>query len=170
MHAGGDESLSAEQGLTLTIHGRRPRSRGRLRLSGSGLDDPLKIEHLLLSDPDEMRILSAGTRLARQLCATAPLAALVAGELEPGESRASEAELSDSIRRSARPLGHAGGTCRMGAAGDPDAVVDPKLKVHGIRGLRVLDASVMPRMPSGSPGAAAIMVAARAADFIREDR
>ena len=170
LHAGGDESLSAEQGLTLTIHGRRPRSRGRLRLSGSGLDDPLKIEHLLLSDPDEMRILSDGTRLARQLCATAPLAALVAGELEPGESRASDAELTDSIRRSARPLGHAGGTCRMGAAGDPDAVVDPKLKVHGIRGLRVLDASVMPRMPSGSPGAAAIMVAARAADFIREER
>ena len=117
-----------------------------------------------------MRILCDGTRLARKLCATAPLEALVAGELEPGESRTSEAELADAIRRSARPLGHAGGTCRMGAVGDPDAVVDPKLKVHGIRGLRVLDASVMPRMPSGSPGAAAIMVAARAAEFIREER
>ena len=170
LHGLGDEALSAEHGLTITVHGRRPRSRGRLRLSGGGLDDPLKIEHLLLSDPDEMRILCAGTRLARQLCATAPLEALVAGELEPGDSRQSDADLADLIRRCARPLGHAGGTCRMGAAGDPDAVVDPRLKVHGIRGLRVLDASVMPRMPGGSPGAAAIMVAARAAEFIREER
>ena len=165
----GGMTLSATPGLTITAHGRRPRSRGRLRPSGAGVDDPLKVEHLMLSDPSEIRVLSDGVLLARRLLATPALGAFLGEKLDRGQQLASATELAELIRERARPLGHAVGTCRMGPADDPDAVVDAKLRVHGMQGLRVIDASVMPRVPSGSPGAAAIMVAARAAEFIRED-
>ncbi len=167
---GGAAMLAAAPGLTITVHGRRPRSRGRLRPSGAGVDDSLKVEHLMLSDPGEIRMLSDGIGLARRLLATPPLAGLVGAESDPGSERAGDADLAAVIRERARPLGHAAGTCRMGRADDPDAVVDARLRVHGVEGLRIIDASVMPRVPSGSPGAAAIMVAARAAEFIREEK
>jgi choline dehydrogenase-like flavoprotein len=162
--------LAVDPGLTLSVHGRRPRSRGRLRPSGAGVDAPLTVEHLMLSDPDELRVLGDGLRFARRLLATAPLAQLIAGALDPDLTGMSDAELAARIRARARPLGHAVGTCRIGSAHDAHAVVDPQLRVHGLQGLRIVDASVMPRVPSESPGAAAIMVAARAAEFIRDGK
>ena len=122
----------------------------------------------MLSDPKEIDVLSAGLHVARRLCMTSPLNTLIEGEADIGPADGSGAALTDWIRANARPLGHASGTCRMGRADDPDAVVDARLKVHGVQGLRIVDASVMPRAPSASPGAAAIMVAARAAEFIIE--
>jgi choline dehydrogenase len=159
--------LATDPGLTLTVHGRRPRSRGRLRPSGAGVDAPLTVEHLMLSDPEELRVLGDGIRFARRLLATPPLSELVAGALDLDAGAATGAELAALIRARARPLGYAVGTCRIGSVHDADAVVDPRLRVHGLQGLRIVDASVMPRVPSESPGAAAIMVAARAAEFIR---
>ena len=161
-------TLGLEHGATITIHARRTRSYGRLRLSGPELDDPLKIEHLLLSDPDEVRALGDGVQLARRLFAAPAFAALGAREVEPDEASATEPGLEALVRARARPLGHAVGTCRIGAADDADAVVDARLRVHGLAGVRVVDAAVMPRVPGDSAAAAAMMLAVRAARLIEE--
>jgi len=106
-----------------------------------------------------------GLKLARRILRAPALAKLVSAELAPSaEDEISDAALADYVRQRAKTVYHPAGTCRMGS--DPMAVVDPQLRVHGMQGLRVCDASVMPRIVSGNTNAPTIMIAERCADFL----
>ncbi|REE98597.1 GMC family oxidoreductase [Thermomonospora umbrina] len=140
-------------------------SRGRLTLrSASPYAKPL-IDPAYLSDKADLDILVAGVRQARQIAATGPLARLTQGEWAPGEQVEDEAALRAWVRREAGTLYHPTSTCIMG--GGEDSVVDPELRVRGVEGLRVVDASVMPTVPRGNTNAPTIAIAERAADLLR---
>jgi choline dehydrogenase len=141
-----------------------PKARGTVTLRSADPADKPRILTNSLSEPEDVASLVAGMRLAREIAAAAPLAAKVVRELKPGPE-VGDADLEASLRERVELIYHPVGTCRMGRG--PDAVVDPALRVHGLEGLRVVDASVMPRIPGGNTNAPTIMVAERAADLIR---
>lgn len=143
-----------------------PRSRGALRLRSP---DPLAapaIDFGLFTDPDgiDRAVLLAGVRLARTIAATQPLAAYNTGELRPGPDVVRDDEIFAYARECLQTVYHPSSTCRMGS--DARAVVDPRLRVRGVEGLWVADASVMPSVPRGHPNAVVAMIAARAAEWI----
>ena len=107
----------------------------------------------------------AGIRIARQLYGTEPMAGLVDHETLPGSDVTSDEALDEHIRAHAQVTQHPVGTCTIGSG--PQAVVDPQLRVHGIAGLRVIDASVMPDVPGGNTNAPTIMIGEKAADMLR---
>jgi len=111
--------------------------------------------------------LRAGVRLVREIGAQPDLASFAAGEITPGPDCRSDAEIDAHIRATAITVHHPLGTCKMGRANDPDAVVDPELRVLGVDALRVVDASVMPDLVGGNINAPVIMIAEKAADLIR---
>ena len=117
-----------------------------------------------LTDPADFVPLMRGVRLLRRVFATAPLQALVAAEMQPGDAVQDDAALQEYVRSNANSLFHAVGTCAM--ARDARAVTTPELRVRGVDGLRVVDASVMPTIPSGNTCAPVLMVAEKAADLI----
>jgi choline dehydrogenase-like flavoprotein len=128
---------------------------------------PVRIHQNFLAADRDWRTLRAGLRFVREVARQRPLAPYVAAELAPGPGKASDADLDAHIRATAITVHHPLGTCRMGLASDPLAVVDPELRVLGVPGLRVVDASVMPDLVGGNINAAVIMIAERAADLIR---
>jgi choline dehydrogenase len=141
----------------------RPLSRGRLRLaSADPLAHPLIDPNYLAVEADHRR-LTEGVRLARKIYATGALADWVAEEVLPGPE-VSDVELGEDVRNRAESYHHQAGSCRMGL--DALAVVDPGLRVHGIEGLRVADASVMPAVPSGNCHAGVVMIGEKCADLI----
>lgn len=142
----------------------RPASRGWLRLAGPDPLAPPLINPNYLGDRSDEDRLVRGVRLAREIMATSAFAEWNKQELTPGPVVESEAALRMFVRRTAASYHHQAGTCRMGI--DDQSVVDPALRVHGVRGLRVVDASVMPAVPSGNPHAAVAMIAERAAELI----
>jgi choline dehydrogenase-like flavoprotein len=142
-----------------------PRSRGWVRLRSS---DPTAKPRILtnsLAEREDLEALLAGARLTREIAASEPLASVLGRELFPGPELEADEDLIDDLRRRVDLLYHPVGTCRMGS--DEDAVVDPELRVKGVEGLRVVDASVMPLIPGANTNAPTIMVAERAADLIR---
>ncbi|HEY1300292.1 MAG TPA: choline dehydrogenase [Stellaceae bacterium] len=144
-----------------------PQSRGEITLASADPHDPPRIRQNFLATESDRRTIRDGLKLVRRLCATPPLADFAAKELAPGQGVASDADLDAYIRATAATAHHPLGTCKMGPDDDPAAVVDPELRVRGISGLRVVDASVMPDMVSGNINAPVIMIAERAADLIR---
>jgi 4-pyridoxate dehydrogenase len=145
----------------------RPESRGRLELASPDPKVPVRIRQNFLATDNDWATLRTGLRLARDIGHQAPLAPFSAGEALPGPDCRSDAELDAHIRADGITVHHPLGTCRMGAENDPAAVVDPELKVRGIEGLRVVDASVMPDLVGGNINAVVIMIAEKAADLIR---
>jgi choline dehydrogenase-like flavoprotein len=143
----------------------RPESRGTIRIRSADPADPPRIQPNYLATENDRATLIAGLRIARRLFETAAMRPFVAGEAMPGPGVRTDAEWLAYIREKAGTGFHASGTCRMGS--DPMAVVDPALRVHGVGGLRVVDASVMPTVVSGNTNAATIMIAEKAADMIR---
>ena len=146
----------------------RPHSRGSVSLRSA---DPLAapvIRPNYLSDPRDLQALRAGTRMLRQVFAQPAFDACRGAELSPGPEVQDDTALDAWIARTADTMFHPVGTCRMGADNDPDAVLDSRLRVRGISGLRVADASVMPRITSGNTNAPAMLIGHRCADFIRE--
>ncbi|MFI6521825.1 GMC family oxidoreductase [Spirillospora sp. NPDC050679] len=139
-------------------------SRGALTLRSASPHAKPLIDPAYLADKADLDILVAGVRQAREIAATGPLGALVAGEYAPGEQADDDAALAEFVRRECATLFHPTSTCAMG--GD-DAVCDPELRVRGVAGLRVVDASVMPSVPRGNTNAPTIAIAERAADLIR---
>jgi choline dehydrogenase-like flavoprotein len=142
-----------------------PKSRGHVRLRSS---DPAAKPEILtnsLTEPDDVAALIRGIRRVREILATEPLASAVEREIYPGPGVESDSDLEADARRRVELLYHPVGTCRMGA--DETAVVDAALRVRGIDGLRVADASVMPLIPGGNTNAPTIMIGERAADLIR---
>jgi choline dehydrogenase len=143
-----------------------PKARGAVWLrSADPLDKP-RIVTNSLSEPEDVDSLIAGMELAREIAAQPPLAELVARELKPGAEVRERDALEADLRRRLMLIYHPVGTCRMSDEGE-DAVVDSRLRVHGLDALRVVDASVMPVIPGGNTNAPTIMIAERASDLIR---
>jgi choline dehydrogenase len=151
-------------GFTLHACVLRPASRGTLTLRSARPADAPRIQPRYLSEPGDLEVLLEGIRISREVIAAAPFARFRGRELFPGEGLRTRAELEAIVRRKAETIYHPAGTCRMG--GDGAAVVDPELRVQGIEGLRVADASVMPRLIGGNTNAPTIMIAEKAADLI----
>jgi 4-pyridoxate dehydrogenase len=140
----------------------RPESRGEVRLASSDPRAPLAIRQNFLATDKDWAVLREGVKMVREIGRQAPLLPFVGAELAPGSDDAIDAH----IRATAITVHHPLGTCRMGAASDPMSVVDPELKVLGVEGLRVVDASVMPDLVGGNINAPVIMIAEKAADLI----
>ncbi len=159
-------SRKAVSGFQFDINQMHPEGRGELRLASS---DPLHAPHIdprCFSGEREMRVLVEAVRRARELAAQAAFDGIRGEEISPGAGCGSDADISAAIRRLATTGHHPVGTCRMGTAADTDAVVDAELRVRGIAGLRVCDASVFPDQITGNPNAAITMIAEKAADMI----
>ena len=149
----------------ISVQACRPKSRGRVTLrSADPMDIPI-IDPRYMTHPYDMAIQIEGLRAARLIAAQEPLKSLFAMELLPGPRAVDDAALEQHIRATSACIWHPVGTCRMGNG--HDAVVDHQLRVHGIRSLRVVDASVMPQITSGNTNAPTIMIAEKAADMIR---
>jgi len=151
-------------GLTIGPCQLRPESRGHIHTVHPDLEISPEILPNFLSDPIDQEVLLAGMRFARAMTDTEALKPLVVAELTPGVDLNTDEDLLNYARNTGATLYHPVGTCKMGT--DENAVVDPTLKVHGIGNLRVVDASVMPRLCSGNTNAPTIMIAEKAADMI----
>jgi choline dehydrogenase-like flavoprotein len=116
-------------------------------------------------DDADMKVLLRGMDYAREIAATEPVAQYFKGEAFPGPEVTSEADLRAHVRLAAKTVYHPVGSCKMGT--DAMSVVDPQLRLHGLEGLRVADASIMPRIVGGNTNAPSIMIGERAADLIR---
>ena len=145
----------------------RPESRGEITLASADPRTPVHIRQNFLATEADRRTIRDGLRLVRRIVGAAPLSAFAARELAPGADKESDADLDAYIRATAATAHHPLGTCKMGPASDRMAVVDPELRVCGVAGLRVVDASVMPDMVGGNINAPVIMIAEKAADLIR---
>ncbi len=142
----------------------RPESRGSIRIRSADPAAPPRIQPNYLATENDRTTLIEGLRIARRLFETAAMRPFVAGEAMPGPGVQTDEEWLAYLREKAGTGFHASGTCRMGS--DPISVVDPALRVRGVGGLRVVDASVMPTVVSGNTNAATIMIAEKAADMI----
>jgi choline dehydrogenase len=141
-------------------------SRGRVRLRSADPRHRPAIDPGYLSDERDSRALAAGLKLVREFVTARPMAEICSSELAPGAHVRSDAELLDYVRHSVVTLYHPVGTCAMGGDSRWNSVLDPELRVRGVTGLRVVDASVMPALPRGNTNAPTIAIAERAADLI----
>ncbi len=158
---------AGKDGFTIHVCQLRPESRGKVGLrSADPFDDPAIMPNYL-SAAEDRRALRAGIEITRDLARQPALAKICGPEEEPGADVNDDAGIDAWIRRTGETIYHPVGTCRMGLAGDALAVVDPALRVFGLEGLRVVDASVMPTLVGGNTNAPTIMIAEKAADLIR---
>ena len=155
-----------KDGFTFHVCQLRPESRGRVGLnSADPFDDPAIFANYLSAEEDR-RALREGVKMMRQVAAQSALDAYRSTELFPGHAVSTDAEIDAWIKETAETIYHPVGTCRMGAVGDPMAVVDAELRVQGLKNLRVVDASVMPSLVGGNTNAPTIMIAEKAADML----
>ena len=145
-----------------------PKSNGEIRLASKDPAAAPAIDPRFFSDPADLEHLVDGVILAREIAATAPLAQHLGDEVWPGAKVSSRDEVRAAVRTSVNVIFHPTGTCKMGT--DAAAVVDPELRVKGLRGLRVADASVMPKIIGGNTNAPTIMIAEKAADLLLQAR
>jgi len=159
--------IAAESGLTCYAHAMRPESRGSVHITAADPRQPPAIRFNFLSAAPDAELTVAAVRIARRVMTAPALAPLRMTEIGPGPERDSDEAILDWVRQVGETTYHPVGTCRMGQ--DPRAVVDARLSVHGIGGLRVADASIMPRITSGNTNAPAIMIGEKAAAMVLED-
>jgi len=152
-------------GMTISACQLRPESRGTIRLASADPMAKALIQANYLATETDRRCMVEGIKLGRRLAAAPALARWVEHEIVPGAERASDDEVLAFIRATGTTIYHPSGTCRMG--GDPGSVVDPALRVRGIEGLRVADASVMPTVVSGNTNAPCIMIGEKCADLVK---
>lgn len=160
------KTVIEKDGFSVHVCQLRPESRGEVALrSADPFDDPAILANYLATDEDR-RALREGVKMVRAFVEGAAMDAVRGEEFQPGEAIQSDADLDAWIRETSETIYHPVGTCRMGAAGDELAVVDETLCVHGLKGLRVVDASVMPTLVGGNTNGPTIMIAEKAADMI----
>jgi choline dehydrogenase len=160
------QKLPRQHGLMLMVHLMRPLSRGEVRLRSA---DPLaapEIQPNFMSHQADVDTLRRGVREARRILAAEPFKKHYGTEYTPGPQYQTDAELDEAIRSQVGTAYHPVGTCKMGS--DDQAVVDAQLRVHGVEGLRVVDASIMPKIIGGNTNAPTMMIAEQAARFIKE--
>ena len=162
-----DKPLHPFPAFTASVCNLRPESRGHVRIKSADPFAAPEIQPNYLSTPGDRKVAADALRLTRKIAAQPALARYKPQEYKPGAHLTTDDELADAAGQIGTTIFHPVGTCKMGA--DPDAVVDDRLKVHGILGLRVVDASVMPTITSGNTNAPAIMIAEKAADMILAD-
>ncbi|MGR8940409.1 MAG: GMC family oxidoreductase [Gammaproteobacteria bacterium] len=161
-----EAGATQRHGITLTAYINRPESRGEVRLASS---DPLDRPHIdfnYLSAEDDLRCAIAGVRWNLKILYAQAFDDIRLHEVAPGTALRSDADLENFVRRTASTTWHPSGTCKMGS--DGLAVVDARLRVHGIENLRVVDASIMPTIVSGNTNAPVIMIAEKATDMIMQ--
>ncbi len=172
MHASyanaGDRKLDRAPGMTIGVTQLRPESRGSIHLRSPDPLQPPAIRPNFLSVSLDQQTLIAGMRIARDIVGRPAMTPYVAHETSPGPDVRDDADWLSFARRNGQTIYHPVGTCSMGQ--DADAVVDARLRVHGLGGLRVIDASVMPTQVSGNTQAAVLMIAEKGADLVRDDR
>jgi len=156
--------LAKEPGLTIITHQLRPESRGSVHVVARDAGKAPAIRFNFLAERSDRDCLLASIHLVRRLVAAPPLGWLGAEEFAPGPKTQSDEELLDFVTRTAETTYHPVGTCKMGS--DPLAVVDDHLRVRGIAGLRVADASIMPTLTSGNTNAPSIMIGEKAARLL----
>ena len=161
------DKLHPFSGFTASICQLRPESRGSIRIKSADPAARPAIRLNYLATETDRRAFIDGIRILRKILAAPALKAYAVGEVDPGPKVQSDDELLDYCRRTGSTVYHPTSTCRMGS--DPNAVVDERLRVRGIEGLRVVDASVMPDLMSGNTNAPTIMIAEKASDMILED-
>ena len=160
------DGLHKFSGFTMIAYQLRPESRGEIRLKSANPADPPAMIPNYLTDAVDQRTIVAGLKLSRQVLAQPQLARFIAEEFQPGPAVVADDELLAYARQRGGTVYHPTSTCTMGTG--PMTVVDPTLRVHGIEGLRVADASVMPTVISGNTNAATIMIGEKLADMLRD--
>jgi choline dehydrogenase len=161
---GRERRIAKQAGITMNVNVLRSESIGDIHIKSADPAAPPAIRFNFLSSPHDRDGLLAAMRKGRELMASPPLSAMVGGEIAPGVDKQTDAELLEWVRNNAETTYHPIGTCKMGM--DPMAVVDNQLRVHGIEGLRVADASIMPTLTSGNTNAPSIMIGEKCAEMI----
>lgn len=146
-----------------------PKSRGWLHIRSTDAAEAPAIHANYLSEPEDMQELLGSVPILRRIAEAGPLARVIRREVRPGPDAADTAALTDYIRAASGSVFHPCGTCAMGPDPETGAVVDARLKVHGLEGLRVADASIMPTLPSGNINAPSMMIGEKAVELIRAD-
>jgi choline dehydrogenase len=154
-------------GFTMSVCQLRPESRGHIRIRSADAFEAPEMQPNYLATELDRRTAVAGVQAARAIAATPAMQPYVRREFKPGPAASDEAALLEFCRNSGATIFHPSGTCKMGS--DPMAVVDARLRVHGVAGLRVIDGSAMPTLVSGNTNAPIVMMAEKAVDMIRED-
>jgi choline dehydrogenase len=162
------EPLHPYPAFTASVCNLRPESRGTVRIRSPAPDAAPAIRPNYLATEGDRQVAADAIRLTRRICAAPALARFRPQELKPGPELQSAAELAAAAGAIGTTIFHPIGTCRMGA--DPAAVVDERLRLRGVDGLRIADASVMPTITSGNTNAPVMMIAEKAAEMIRADR
>jgi choline dehydrogenase len=160
-------ALDPHPGITITSTLIQPRSRGWVRLRDTDPNSTPLINPNYLSDPEDMRRLIGGLRYAREVMEQPSLRGLIEDDVVPSRALQSEAELAAYARETATTVWHPIGTCRMGS--DEASVVDPSLRVRGVRGLRIIDSSIMPNITSGNTNGPTMALASRGLDLFLEE-
>jgi choline dehydrogenase len=160
------DGLHKFSGFTMIAYQLRPESRGQIKLKSADPADPPAMIPNYLTDPVDQQTIVDGLKLCRRVVAHPTMQRFIAEEFQPGAGVAADSELLDYARQRGGTVYHPTSTCTMGSS--PMAVVDPELRVHGIEGLRVADASVMPTVISGNTNAATIMIGEKLADLVRD--
>ena len=163
------EPLHRFNAFTASVCNLNPTSRGHVRLASPRAQDAPRIQPLYLSTDQDRQVAADSLRLTRRIAAMPALAAYKTREVKPGAQFQSDDDLARLAGDIGTTIFHPVGTCRMGRTGEAGAVVDPRLRVQGLTGLRIADASIMPTITSGNTGAPTLMIAERAAAWIAQD-
>ena len=159
---------TTENGFCLTPNVTQGRSRGTVRLRSRDFRDRPRVDPRYFTDPEghDEKVMLAGIRLARRIAEQSPMREWIGRELAPGPDAVTDDDLLDYIHKTHNTVYHPAGTARMGATDDPLAVLDPTLRVKGVQGLRVVDASAMPKLPVVNPNITVMTMAEKCADLI----
>ncbi len=155
-----------EHGYTIAPGLVAPKSRGTLGLASNDPSDPPLADPQILAEPDDLEAMVDAVEMCRDIGASGAFAPWRKAEVAPGRAVMTREEVRALVRATVGTYHHQVGTCKMGAAHDPNAVVGPDLRVRGVDGLRVADASVMPAITTGNTNAPTIMIGERAADLL----
>ncbi|MEM0954897.1 MAG: GMC family oxidoreductase N-terminal domain-containing protein [Pseudomonadota bacterium] len=160
-------NMAPIDGITISSCGLRPTSRGHTHIGSAQVQQAPNIQVNYLQTEHDQQVAVAAFKRAREICASPAMAAYGGEELLPGAHLTRDEDILNCIRATGEPVHHLAGSCKMGR--DHEAVVNDRLQVHGVEGLRIADASIMPTIVSGNTHAACVMIGEKAADMILED-